>query len=150
MRLNCCDGLMVVVCVWIHTRTGYCRELGYGVDHRFGPSWRPPPAPAPPYDPGVMPGRLGESRIQDPRYWGRARERRTAWLLRGFGAWRWVVVRYRPWAWSLAWYASWDLRTPTSWARCAARALRLDRLKTRLAWVVVRIVRHQYVLRHEI
>ena len=49
-----------------------------------------------------------------------------------------------------SWYASWDLRTPTSWARCAARALRLDRLKTRLAWVVVRIVRHQYVLRHEI
>ena len=97
-----------------------------------------------------MPGRLGDSRIHNPLRWGRARDRRTAWLLRGFGAWRWVVVRYRPWTWSLAWYASWDLRTTTSWARFAARTLRLDWLKTRLAWVVVRIVRRQYILRYEI
>ena len=87
-----------------------------------------------------MPG-LGDTRLPDPRRWGRARERRPAWLLRAFGAWRWAVVRCTPWSWSLAWYFSWDLDASISWARFVSRTLDLVRLETRVAWILVRIVR---------
>ena len=80
---------------------------------------------------------MGDSRIHNPLRWGRARDRRTAWLLRAFAAWRWVLR----WRWCMACGASWDLRTSTSWARFVSRTLDLARLETGVDWALVRIVR---------
>ena len=79
---------------------------------------------------------LGDTRIHDPRRWGRAHERRRAWMLRGIALWRQALRRSR--ARHLRameeWWALW-------WSLLVHRALVDEPLLRRLAWSLVRGVR---------
>ena len=77
-----------------------------------------------------------------------ARGRRHAWLLRAFGAWRWIAARarYERWARPLRARARWA-RLARAWVRLARWSrlvgayIRLARLQARVGWCLVRIVR---------
>ena len=81
---------------------------------------------------------LGDTRIHDPRRWGRAHERRRAWMLRGFALWRLATRRSQKQAPLLRameeWWALW-------WSLLVHRALVDEPLLRRLAWPLVRGVR---------
>ena len=73
---------------------------------------------------------LGDTRIHGPRRWGRAHERRRAWMLRGIALWRLALRRSRRRAME-EWWALW-------WSLLVHRALVDEPLLRRLAWPLVR------------